>query len=102
MKYSALLAGMAFVALTACSTIEVGHGPAPEPSGTEVYSYWHHNIAFSLYEVSSPVNLSDCRNDWNSLVIEKDLVTALAGSVDTAIILVDVWDPWRVVLNCAD
>ena len=100
MKHAVLLTAISVLALSACSTFEVGHGP--EPSSTEVYSYWHHNLAFSLYEASPPVNLSDCSNDWSTLVIERDLVTGLAGSIDNVIFPVDVWDPWRVRLYCAD
>lgn len=97
-KATLTLAALALV--SACSTIEVGHGPTGDPTG-EVYSYWHHNFAFSLYEASSPVNLSNCESSWNTLVIEKDLITALAGSIDNAILVVDVWDPWRARLYCS-
>ncbi|WP_051208335.1 hypothetical protein [Saccharospirillum impatiens] len=96
----ALLGFAVAVVLTGCSTIEYTQNNTGSV-GMEVYKSMHHNFAFSLYEYSQPVNLADCGNDWSSLVVEKDVVTALAGSIDDAIVFVDVWDPWAVTLNCS-
>ena len=89
---------MAFLA--GCSTIEYTNTGNVADS-MEVYSAMHHNLAYSLYEYSEPVNLEQCGNGWASLVVEKDVITAIAGGIDEAIVFVDVWDPWAVTLNCA-
>lgn len=94
------VAAAAVVGLAGCSTIEFQNSSAS--STNEQYSYWHHNVALSLYELSAPVNLDNCSNDWKSVVVEKDLITALAGSVDNFVVFVDVWDPWSVDLKCGN
>jgi len=95
-----LLGGTVILALvTGCSTIEYSNS-GTTPDTTEVYGGMHHNLAYSLYEYSSPVDLAQCNNDWASLVVERDVITAIAGSIDNAF-GVDVWDPWAVTLNCA-
>lgn len=95
-----LLSGAVILAaLAGCSTIEYTNS-AQAADSTEVYGGMHHNLAYSLYEYSQPVDLDQCSNDWASLVVEKDVITAIAGSVDS-VVGVDVWDPWAVTLNCA-
>jgi len=91
---------LSLASLTGCSTIEFTQGVNP-PAPNEAYQLWHHNLALSLYEYSDPVDLSDCNGSWTTLVVEKDVVTALAGSVDQSVLFgVDVWDPWAVRLEC--
>lgn len=96
----ALVLSSVLVALLAgCSTIEFSNTSAMS-SNTEAYGYWHHNVAFSLYELSEPVNLDNCQSgDWSSLTVEKDIITAVAGVADI-FLFVDVWDPWAVELGC--
>lgn len=90
---------IALAILAGCSTIEFTNGNAAA-SQNEAYGYWHHNVAYSLYELSEPVNLDNCQNgEWSSLMVEKDIVAALAGSIDW-VVLVDAWDPWTVDLTC--
>lgn len=91
------------VGLSGCSTIIFSNDNA---SSTVEYKEWHHNVAYSLYEISEPVNLDRyCEDDWSEVVVEKDLVTAIAGGVDEAVTAfvggVDVWDPWAVTVRCA-
>lgn len=91
----------ALVGLTGCSTIEFQNSNASATN--EQYNYWHHNVALSLYELSSPVNLDNCENNWSSVAVEKDLVKGLAGTVDNVVLLGgDIWDPWSVDLNCGN
>lgn len=97
---SAFSLGLAALVLAGCSTIEFTQGPNPG-APSEAYQLWHHNLALSLYEYSPPVNLDGCQAGWNVLIVEKDIVTAFAGSVDQAVLFgVDVWDPWAVRLEC--
>ncbi|MFY0665486.1 MAG: hypothetical protein JXQ97_12750 [Natronospirillum sp.] len=90
----------AVIGLTGCSTIEFQNSSATPTN--EEFNYWHHNVALSLYELSAPVNLDNCSNNWSSVTVEKDLVKGLAGSVDNFVILVDAWDPWSVDLKCGN
>ena len=88
-------------AVSGCSTIEFTNG---EGMSNEQYSVWHHNVAYSLYEVSPPVQPSKfCPDGWSKVTVEKDIVTAIGGSVDEAMTFgaVDIWDPWAVSINCA-
>lgn len=88
-------------AVTGCSTIEFTNG---EAVSNEQYSVWHHNLAYSLYEYSPPVQpTAFCDDGWSKVTVEKDLVTAIAGSIDESLTFgaVDIWDPWAVSINCA-
>jgi hypothetical protein len=91
------------LAMTGCSTIIFSTDNA---SSSVEYTEWHHNVAYSLYEISEPVNLERyCDDEWSEVVVEKDLVTAIAGGVDEAVTAfvggIDVWDPWAVTVRCA-
>lgn len=90
---------LVMTALAGCSTIEFTNGSAAAV-GTESYDYWHHNVAFSLYELSQPVGLDNCQNGtWSALTVEKSFISAVAGSADMFIGF-DAWDPWAVALDC--
>ena len=87
--------------LSGCSTIVFTNDTE---SSMEQYGQWHHNVAYSLYELSPPVQPNDfCKTGWSEVKVEKDVVTAIAGSIDSAVSFgfADIWDPWAVTISCA-
>lgn len=88
-------------ALTGCSTMHFTTN-APMTRAPEM-SEWHHNAAFSLLEVSAPVNMKQrCSGDGFQIVTtQQSLVNGLAGSVDTLFAAgLDLWTPWSVSYVC--
>ena len=87
--------------ISGCSTIVFTND---NQASSETYGVWHHNVAYSLYELSEPLDPNHyCDAGWAKVTVEKDLITAIAGSVDEAVTFggVDLWDPWAVTINCA-
>jgi len=94
-----VLSSVVMALLAGCSTIEFANTGVMS-SNTEAYDYWHHNVAFSLYELSSPVNLDNCQSgNWSSFTVEKTFISAVAGSADLFVAF-DIWDPWIAELGC--
>lgn len=89
----------AIVFLVGCTKIHFDQaGPvAPDPSASQ--TMWHHNMAFSLVEVSTPVDLTaKCgSNGWESVKTETSFLNGLV----TAIPYVSwVWTPKTVTVQC--
>ena len=92
--------------LTGCSVMHFQNGTV-EAEGRPVEK-WHHNVAYSLMEVSKPVDLKELCADkkWSMITTKETFVTGLAGSADNALtgILVpggiDIWDPQMVEYTC--
>lgn len=85
-----------------CSTINFENGKA----GSALYknSEWHHTVAFSLFEVSDPVDLRDRCNGkpWETVKTERTFLNGLAGMVDSLLVGVDLWEPWTVEYACPE
>lgn len=104
-----LLAGCAL--LPACSTISFTNGPVDANVSLGSESNWHHNMWFSLYEASDPVDLKQrcVGRDWVRITTHKSFFNGLAGGIDSAvlglrvggvIVGIDIWDPWTVAYEC--
>lgn len=93
-----LVSLLCLVAASGCSTIHFDKGePVLAQKKTE---NWHHNFAFSLYEGSSVVNLSnECgKTEWVSVKTEKSFINGLAsGAVNLA---GPIWYPKTVEVSC--
>ena len=85
-----------------CSTINFDSGRTP--TSQEKHSEWHHTVAFSLLEASNPVDLHDrcAGKNWSTVTTKRTFLNALAGSIDSIILGVDVWEPWTVEYVCAE
>jgi hypothetical protein len=95
--------------LSGCSVMHFQNGSV-EPSGKTIES-WHHNVAFSLLEVSKPLDMKTlCAENggkWSMITTKETFVTGLAGSIDdivTGALLkrtsLDLWDPQMVEYAC--
>jgi len=93
------LAGAALL-LCGCSVMHFKNGDvAAEGRPVE---RWHHNVAYSLYEYSEPLDmktLCSATGKWSDVTTKETFITGLAGSVD-ALIYVDIWDPQIVEYSC--
>ena len=87
----------AVVLLTGCYRLNFTNGAA----NGAAYDTWHHSVAFSLVEVSPPVEANKICSDskWGRVTTQDTPVTAIAGSIDYAIAL-DIWDPQMVTVQC--
>ena len=78
-----------------CSTIVFTNDAS---TAVEQIDSWHHNVAFSLYEVTPPVAANSlCKNGWSEVKTEKTVINAIAGSLTGG----EIWDPWTVSVRCA-
>jgi hypothetical protein len=102
----ATLAGAALL-LCGCSVMHFQNG-AVEPEGRPVES-WHHNVAFSLLEISPALNMKSLCKDgkWSMITTKETFITGLAGSADDIVTAgalkgngIDVWDPQMVEYSC--
>ncbi|MBI4598442.1 MAG: hypothetical protein HY737_08600 [Candidatus Omnitrophica bacterium] len=104
MKMPKLLVGSAMVSILSlgCSTIHFQNGQ--DAATPETNSEWHHTVAFSLVEASDPVDLHDRCNGkpWHDVMVERSFLNGLAGSIDSLIVGVDLWEPWTVEYSCRD
>ena len=87
----------ALTLLTGCYRLHFNSGDAKGAA----YDSWHHNIAFSLVEVSPPVeaNKMCSESKWARITTQDTVVTAIAGGVDL-FIGIDLWDPQMVQVQC--
>ena len=94
--------GLLSVLCAGCSTIQFQNGPSTQPR--EISNEWHHIAAFSLMEVSDPVDLTDRCNGkaWDTVTTERTFINGLAGMIDSLIIGVDLWEPWTVEYSCRE
>jgi hypothetical protein len=95
--------------LSGCSVMHFQNG-AVEPAGRPMEK-WHHNVAYSLLEVSPVINIGALCDDapWSVVTTKETLVTGLAGAIDgiltgplTAGVGVDIWDPQMVEYSCGE
>lgn len=102
--FPALLAGLCF---TGCSVMHFKNGDVK--SEGHVQEKWHHNAAYSLWEVSPVVNIGSLcpEKEWSMVTTKDTFLTGLAGSADevlTSAVLkgfsVDLWDPQLIEWNC--
>jgi len=111
MKANLLLLVTGCVLLSACSTISFTNGPVDAKASLSSESTWHHNMWFSLVEVSAPVDLKQrCSGkDWVRITTERSFLNGLAGGIDTSVlgarvgvlvVGIDIWDPWTVAYEC--
>lgn len=89
--------------LSGCSTInfEKKQKNDVEAADAVTYSNWHHNIVFSLIEVSSPVNLNNkCgKKSWSSVKTELSFINGVAGGLVNYLIG-PIWYPKTVEVTC--
>jgi hypothetical protein len=95
--------------LSGCSVMHFRNGDVESES--RPMEKWHHNVAYSLMEISPVINLGALCDDtaWSVVTTKETFVTGLAGSIDgivtgpfTAGVGVDVWDPQMVEYTCAE
>jgi hypothetical protein len=98
MKKLAILLGTAAL-LSGCSVMHFKNGDV-EAEGRPI-ERWHHNVAYSLYELSKPVDMKALCDDkqWSMVTTKETFITGLAGSADS-FIYVDLWDPQMVEYYC--
>jgi hypothetical protein len=100
---------VAALACTGCSVIHFKNGEVPGDAKTR--EEWHHNLAFNLWEVSSPVDMTTrCpEGKWSLITTKVTFLNGLAGLADDALTAgimrgaggVDIWDPQTVAWECA-
>lgn len=102
MKKLSLLALTTGLLLSGCSVMHFKNGPV-EKSGAPMEK-WHHNVAYSLYELSGPLDaktLCSQTGNWSMITTKETFVTGLAGSaVNTVAYGVNIWDPQMVEYTC--
>lgn len=94
--------------LSGCSVMHFKNGSA-ESSG-KIHEAWHHNVAYSLLEVSPPIDLkTQCEGrGWTQVTTQETLITGLAGAVDEAITGlfvpggINIWDPQFIQWTCSE
>lgn len=100
MKYTTLFFILLVTLVVAgCSTIEFVD--TTQVRSFESYESMHHNLVYSLIEISDPVDLRQCESGWQSVVVEDSVLTVIVGNLDSFFIGIDVWDPWAVTIHCA-
>lgn len=86
--------------LSGCSTINFEKEKiiGSKASDEVIYSSWHHNVAFSLFEASSPVDLTNECGDksWSSVKTELSFINGFASSV----VMGPLWYPKTVEVTC--
>jgi hypothetical protein len=87
--------------MSGCAVMHFKQNNEPTTSG-DSYKKMHHNLAWSLYEISPPVKPSEFCGDteWNSVTTKTSFLTGLIGSVDYVIGL-NLWTPQDVVVTCS-
>lgn len=111
MKASFLAAvATAGLVLSGCSVMHFQNG-AVEPTG-RMHESWHHNVAYSLLEISKPLDMktlcADQGGKWSMITTKETFITGLAGQADEALtgaLLksaggIDLWDPQMVEYTC--
>ena len=102
MKKLSLLTLAAGLLLSGCSVMHFKNGSV-EKSGAAMEK-WHHNVAYSLYELSGPLDaktLCSQTGTWSMITTKETLITGLAGSaVNTVAYGVNIWDPQMVEYTC--
>jgi hypothetical protein len=111
MKTSLLAScAVATLILTGCSVMHFQNGQV-EPAG-RLHEQWHHNVAYSLYEVSKPLDMKalcpENGGKWSMVTTKETFITGLAGQADDVITAgllkgaggVDLWDPQMVEYTC--
>ncbi|MBT8442605.1 MAG: Bor family protein [Gammaproteobacteria bacterium] len=97
MKNSLTLA--LFLLVAGCTKIHFDQaGPVTENPGNS-QSAWHHNMAFSLVEVSQPVDLdATCGSrGWESVKTETSFLNGLVGWIPY---VSAIWTPKTVTVQC--
>ncbi len=99
---SAVGVAIASILSVGCSTIHFQNGQSSMPR--EKASEWHHTGIFTLVEFSDPVDLNDrCRGkSWDTVTTKRTFINGLAGSIDSILIGVDLWEPWTVEYSCRE
>jgi hypothetical protein len=109
MKKIIFVAMLASLGFTGCSVMHFKNGDVR--SAGHVQERWHHNVAFSLMELSPVINLSALcpEQSWSMITTKETFLTGLAGSVDDAVtgaILrfgsIDLWDPQAIEWYCGE
>ena len=87
------------IILSGCTTIHFDK--EGEPSNYAVANEkWHHNVAYSLFEISSPVNLEQrCgEKEWVSVKTETSFINGIASLA--GYIIPGGWDPKTTTVAC--
>ena len=108
MTNSMSISGLAAAALLlcGCSVMHFQNGDV-DPKGF-AKKQWHHNVALSLVEVSSSVDLQTLCNEgpWARVSTYESFGTGVVGYVDEFVegfvspITFDLWDPQMVEYTC--
>mgnify|MGYP000409786742 CR=1 FL=1 len=88
------------ILLSGCTTIHFDRNENLDLNATKSET-WHHNIVFSLVEVSDPVNLKqECGDqEWSSVKTELSFLNGLASGI-TGIVVPYIWYPKTVEVSC--
>lgn len=108
MKIALIGLSVSGLLLSGCSVMHFKNGETPARG--QVHEAWHHNAAYSLLEVSKPVDLKTlcAGKGWSRVTTQETFVTGLAGGVDnalTGIVVpggIDIWDPQFIQWTCGD
>ena len=95
-----ILTTIAFVLLvSACTTIHFDETEPVVANPQQSQSEWHHIMAFSLVEVSEPVDLAaKCgSNGWESVKTEVSFLNGLIGWIPY---VSAIWAPKTVTVQC--
>lgn len=95
MTFPKILSLVSVALLTGCSVMHFQNGPV-KPEGRTVEK-WHHSLAYKLYELSPPLDMSTLCADksWSVVTTKETVVTGIAGMVGGAI-----WNPQMVEYTC--
>lgn len=100
-------AALAGYCLAGCSVMHFKNGDVK--SEGPVLEKWHHNVAFSLMELSPVLDLSTLCPDkkWSMITTKETFLTGLAGTADEALtgaLLhgagINLWDPQMIEWKC--
>jgi len=95
-----ILTPIAFMLLlSACTKIHFDQAEPVIENPEQSQSAWHHNMAFSLVEVSQPVDLgAKCgSNGWESVKTETSFLNGLIGWIPY---VSAIWTPKTVTVQC--
>jgi len=109
MKKLSLVALTAGLLLSGCSVMHFKNGSV-EKSGASMEK-WHHNVAYSLYELGGPLNAASLcpeTKNWSMITTKETFITGLAGGADDAVTAgllrgaggINIWDPQMVEYTC--
>jgi hypothetical protein len=100
LKLKLILILSASLFVSGCTTIHFDNGQQLATNNVTTQK-WHHNVVFSLYELSEPVNLDkECVSaPWASVKTEKTFINGLAASVTNSI--GPIWYPKTVEVTCS-